>query len=76
MQIDNTTNYATQELSMRIASMAIRIGILRQQADELKAANQILKKQVDSYKTKEGSEKPHATDHQSGSHQQRGQSKQ
>ena len=36
MQIDNTTNYAVQELSMRLGNMAIRAGILHQANDELK----------------------------------------
>lgn len=78
MQIDNTTNYAVQELSMRLGNMAIRAGILHQANDELKnenskltKANELLKKQVASYKGK-GSEQVNATNHQSGSDKQRG----
>ncbi|MFT9039460.1 hypothetical protein [Schleiferilactobacillus harbinensis] len=76
MQVDNTTNYAVQELSMRLGNMAIRAGILHQEVDELKRANELLKKQVASYKDKgKGSEQENATDHQSGLDKQRGQSK-
>lgn len=45
-EVDNTTNYAVQELSSRMGNMAIVMGILRQQNDELVEANKLLKKQL------------------------------
>jgi hypothetical protein len=45
-EVDNTTNYAVQELSSRMGNMAIVMGILRQQNDELAEANKLLKKQL------------------------------
>lgn len=51
MQVDNTMNYATRILSNHMASMAVQVGILQQQVDELKQANQLLKEQL---KQKEG----------------------
>lgn len=67
MQVNNTTNYAVEELSMRLGNMAIRAGILHQEVDELKQANQILKDQL---KQKEGNandaSKPNINNGQAG----------